>query len=237
MEADRKLLLWADNGSAVQTSRASDSAERYLRGLIFSGQLAPGDKLPAERELASRLGISRITLRAAIRSLEAKDFLVVRIGSKGGSWVNEAAAVTRCWEAWMQAHQDELDEMLEFLHVVETAQAALAAERRTEGDVAALASAMETPPEVHREVIRWHAAFHDALGRAAHNEYLQTAMRSIRSELFVPVNQVISERRIAEIQGVHEAVFEAVRDRDAPRAASSMETHTGLTRRLFEHPR
>ena len=73
---------------------ASDSAVHYLRSLIFTGELGPGDRLPPERELAERLGISRITLRLALKSLESTGFIVTTRGARGGSRVN--AAPTPC---------------------------------------------------------------------------------------------------------------------------------------------
>jgi DNA-binding transcriptional MocR family regulator len=98
----------SDFAITIGQTRASDLAERYLRSLIFSGRLVPGDKLPSERELAAQFGIARITLRAALRSLETVGFLVIKIGSKGGAWINDPATIRARWQDWMKAHHHEL---------------------------------------------------------------------------------------------------------------------------------
>ena len=232
MEMDRIPLdgLWAPG--PIEQNRASDNAVHYLRSLVFSGQLAPGDKLPAERELARQLSLSTLTVRAALRYLEAERFLVVRLGSKGGWWVNDSQIITRCWEHWMRDHHGQVDDLLEFLSMVDTSIATLAAERRTAQDIEALQHFLVGADE-HWQSVRWHTGFHDALARATHNVYLQWATRAIRAELFLPVQQAISQHRLVEIRTVHDQVLSAVRDQDIDRAAVEMRNHTQLTKALF----
>jgi GntR family transcriptional repressor for pyruvate dehydrogenase complex len=232
MEMDRLPLL-ANAGSGIEQSRVSDKAEHYLRSLIFSGQLAPGDKLPPERDLATQLGISIITLRGALKSLEGARFVLVKLGSKGGWFVNDAPAITRCWHDWMRDHRHELDDLLEFRSIVETGVASLAAARRTPEDLETLEQAGCEPQEDWFSVVRWHNNFHDALAAAAHNHYLEWAQQAIRAELFLPVDQVIAEHRVAEIRRVHDEVLAAVQDKDPARAAREMQAHLEFTDKLF----
>jgi GntR family transcriptional regulator, transcriptional repressor for pyruvate dehydrogenase complex len=217
----------------IGQARASDLAERYLRSLIFSGRLIPGDKLPSERELAAQFGIARITLRAALRSLETVGFLVIKIGSKGGAWINDAGTIRKRWEEWMKIHQHEVDEMLEFRRMVETRIAFLAAERRTEDELQLLESLALPAHEDTRTVSQWHVGFHDALARAAHNRFLEQAMQSIRGELFVPGDWSMSHKRVTEIEGVHDSILDAVRDKDPERAAQEMGIHLDKTEAPF----
>jgi GntR family transcriptional regulator, transcriptional repressor for pyruvate dehydrogenase complex len=218
----------------IGQNRASDNAVDFLRSLIFSGQLGPSDKLPPERELAKLLGISTLTLRAALRSLETSRFLTVKLGSRGGWWVNDAEAVSRCWNQWMREHQHQLDDLLEFMRMVEINVASLAAERSTPEDIEALEHFRAGADEEWKSIVRWHSGFHGALARAAHNQYLESSVHSIRGELFLPVQQAISEHRIAEIQSMHDRIISAVRDRDPARAAAEMGRHLEFTERLFE---
>lgn len=217
----------------IGQTRASDLAERYLRSLIFSGRLVPGDKLPSERELAAQFGIARITLRAALRSLETIGFLVIKIGSKGGAWINDAGTLRKRWEEWMKAHHHEIDEMLEFRRMVETRIAYLAAERRTGEELQLLESLALPAHEDQRSVSQWHVGFHDALAKAAHNHYLEQAMLSIRGELFVPADWSMTHKRVTEIEGVHDAILDAVRDQDPERAAIEMGAHLDATEAPF----
>jgi DNA-binding FadR family transcriptional regulator len=214
----------SDFAITIGQTRASDLAERYLRSLIFSGRLVPGDKLPSERELAAQFGIARITLRAALRSLETVGFLVIKIGSKGGAWINDAATIMERWQEWMKAHQHEIHEMLEFRRVIETRIAAYAAERRTDEELAILET-VSSPPRRDETVSQWHFGFHDALAKAAHNRYLEQAMLNMRSELFVPTDWVMTTSRAHDIENVHDHILAAVRDRDPVRAAEEMNRH------------
>lgn len=218
----------------VGRRRTSDSATRYLRSLIYSGRLASGDRLPPERELARQLDISTLTLRTALRSLETARFLTVTIGSRGGWWVSDTAVLTRCWTDWARDHRREIDQMLEFLRMVDVGTAAFAAERRTREDLDALEQIISGWKQERGSLAHWHTEFHDALTRAAHNQYLEWAGTAIRGELFLPVEHAVSEERIAETERVHDAVLAAVRERDPDCAAAEMRAHLAYTRRLFE---
>jgi GntR family transcriptional repressor for pyruvate dehydrogenase complex len=222
------------SGLVFDQSRASDKAEHYLRSLIFSGQFLPGDRLPPERELAEQLGIARITLRAAIRSLETQGFIVVKIGSKGGPRISSAEIITRCWDDWIRNHQHQLRSMLEFRRIVETSIASLAAEKRTLENLDALEQVEREPKDNRQSFASWHTSFHDALGAASQNEYLMWAARTIRAELFLPVDAVFSDNRTVEIQNVHARILAAVRDQASTRAATEMGAHLEYTERLFK---
>jgi GntR family transcriptional repressor for pyruvate dehydrogenase complex len=106
---------------------ASDSAVRFLRAMIFSGELGPGDKLPPERDLGARLGISRMTLRLALKALESTGYIITTRGSHGGSRVAGSGSLVECWNLWMRHHASELDDIFEFRVTVEARLAALAA--------------------------------------------------------------------------------------------------------------
>ncbi len=213
--------------------RASDLAERYLKSLIFSGRLSPGDKLPSERDLAAQFGIARITLRAALRSLETVGYLVVKIGSKGGAWIADAESISRRWEDWMRAHRHEVTEMLEFRRLIESEIAGLAAERRTPEDLEMLENVEHVPEEDRTSVVRWHFDFHDALAAAAHNRYLAQAMWDIRGELFVPVDWALTHTRVVTIEGVHDRILDAVRAQDPEKAAEEMIAHLEFSEEPF----
>ena len=232
MDMDRIPLggLWAPG--PIEQNRASDNAVHYLRSLVFSGQLGPGDRLPSERELARQLSLSTLTVRAALRYLEAARFLVVTHGSKGGWRVNDADTVSRCWQDWMRDRRGEVDDLLEFQWMVDSNIAALAAERRTAEDLEAL-ERFGSGAEDQWTSVRWHTAFHDALARATHNLCLEWATHAIRAELFLPVRQAISEHRMAEIRALHDRILSAVRDRDPGRASAEIWDHHELTKTLF----
>src|SRR5687768_3198140 len=71
----------------VQTSRAFEEVIAQLRRLAVQGQLRPGDRLPAERDLATKLGVSRNTIREALRGLEMAGVIELRKGAHGGAFL------------------------------------------------------------------------------------------------------------------------------------------------------
>jgi GntR family transcriptional regulator, transcriptional repressor for pyruvate dehydrogenase complex len=231
-ESNHLRPLISADGVSIGPLRATDNAEYYLKMLIFSGQLAPGDRLPPERELSKQLGISTVTLRAAIRSLETAGFVVITRGSTGGTQVVDAASLTQRWNEWVrQGPKDYLRQMLEFRALVNVEIASLAAQRRTNADLKAMEAIVRTFDGSTRTAMRWHAAFHHALAKAAHNVYLERALSTIMGELFIPWEQAVQEQSLLEMQGFHERVLAAVKDRDSERAAREMHAHDEFTAR------
>ena len=161
---------------------ASESAERYVRALIFWGELGPGDRLPPATEFAAQLGISRVTLRIALRSLESMGYLVTTRGAHGGSRVSDLQALQKCWAQWMGEHSGELDDIFEFRITVERRLAELAALRRTAGDLEAmeLALAEERDNRRRASLFRADAGIHRSISAAAHSPRLALAMNAVQ---------------------------------------------------------
>ena len=238
---DSYEFLWTENGGGISTgpNRASDNTEFYLRSLIYAGQLAPGDKLPPEKELSRLLGIATATLRAALRSLEIAGLIVITRGTTGGSRVSDVGSLTQRWNEWMVVHRDQLPQMLEYTRFLQLQIASLAALRWTPADLQAIESAAHAAmlsygeSKTFTEGGRGHVRFLDALSRSAHNEYFQRALTTIRGELFIPVNPAVYVPSCVALEGVVERVLAAVKDRDSERAVREMSIHVELTEQLF----
>ena len=220
-------ILQSEDRFLPTPSRASDETEHYLRSLIFSRQLGPGDTLPPERELSRQLGIAPLTLRVALRALESDGFLTIKRGSKGGPCVTNADTLAKCWRFWMDARGDEIREIQEYSRIVEENIAVLAAEKRTPEDLAALERAMQVPEEPIT-VVTWHVKYHVTLARAAHNQLLYRAMRQLRRDLFIATPPVGDGREEVEFRRFHQVMFDAVRDGDAARALEVMREHSNF---------
>lgn len=210
---------------AFSTASTSDNAARFIRAMIFSGELGPDDRLPPSRDLAARLGISIVTLRVALTSLAAAGYVVTSRGARGGSRVSDLPSLTRCWSSWMRGRAQEVDELCELRRTVEVEIARLAAERRTDEDLQAVEDAITLAERTGSSVLRWNVAFHDALACAAHNRRLQRAMVEVRGELFLPVDAYLREHRIEEVVAAHAAILGAVRARDVEVAGERMRAH------------
>src|SRR5882757_10369397 len=71
----------------VSSSRISQSIVEQVKVLIRQGRLTPGDRLPPERDLCERFGVSRVTVREALRMLESAGLVEIRVGARGGAFV------------------------------------------------------------------------------------------------------------------------------------------------------
>lgn len=221
---------------ALETETASDSAVRFLRALIFAGELGPDDKLPPERDLGARLGISRMTLRLALKALESTGYIVTTRGSRGGSRVADATSLSRCWSQWMSEHAGELDDIFEFRSTVEAKLAALAAERRTDEDLHAMerAVAVERQPQDWSSLFRTDIDIHRTIARAARSPRLERAMMAARGDLFVPIDLDRLESRPHEVNESHLEIIAAIRAHEAVRAGELMTTHIVVVESLVD---
>jgi len=215
---------------------ASDRAVRFLRAMIFSGELGPGDRLPPERDLGANLGISRMTLRLALKALESTGYIVTTRGSRGGSRVADSGSLLECWRQWMRQHHQELDDIIEFRMTVETRLAALAAERRTERDLETIAKAAERErkPQEWPSLFRTDMDIHRMIARAARSPRLEQAMMAARADLFTPVNLARLEEREHTIHDSHLEILAAIRDRESDKAAELMREHIEIVKGLMK---
>jgi len=218
----------------LDTPSASDGVARLIRGLIFSAELSPGDWLPPSRDLAEQLGISQLTLRVGLRSLETNGYLVTTRGAHGGTRVGDIETLGRIWVSWMEAKADEVRDMWEFREIVEGHVAMFAAQRRTAQELVAIESALASAAaDSHTAVLRWNVSFHDALATAAHSSHLARAVVSVRQELFLPAGLLLREHPADELRAAHAEVYAAVRDQHPSRAMECMRNHLEGTRKMI----
>jgi GntR family transcriptional regulator, transcriptional repressor for pyruvate dehydrogenase complex len=215
---------------------AIDNSVAYVRSLIHSGQVGAGERLPTEGELCERLEVSRVTLRAALKVLETLGYVVVRRGKNGGSWAVDRDTLRTRWFEWVEANKHRFDEMLAFQRMVEREIASLAAVNRTPEDIERLEAGCTAPLEA-AAIPKWDLAFRNALLTAAHNEYLERAVTTIRGDLFVLPPEG-SRPSLEDLLAVHRAILEAVRNQDSERAVESlakgMAEHYSFLDQLFK---
>jgi GntR family transcriptional repressor for pyruvate dehydrogenase complex len=204
-----------------------------LRRSIDQGHFAPGDKLPPERDLARQLGVSRTTLREAVRVLEGERVVEVRRGSTGGIIVRREAPR----RVGLRARLREFDEIIDFRLAVEPMAARLAAERRTKAEVAALARALARLDRLaahgaERRVGDWlreDSDYHVLIGKAARNGLLLRAIKAGRAGMFNPVGALWG-RLEGAAHDQHAVIFDAISAGDGTRAAKAMAIHIEGTR-------
>jgi GntR family transcriptional repressor for pyruvate dehydrogenase complex len=205
-----------------------------IQSLVESAELKVGDRLPPERELATRLGISRAALREAVKVLEARSALVVRHGR--GVFVGDdiADALRRS----LIDRQVALGDLYAMREVLEAPAAAWAATSATEAEIAGLAEALTMLGDaaVQRLDIdrleKLDAAFHLSIVRAAKNQFLlrtegvlQEMLRmAMETTLAIPGRLAISDKE-------HRAMVRAIKERDPDRARMAAVAHVDGARR------
>jgi len=243
-------------GAAIGSVRATATYElvvEQIRRAIFLGRFLPGDKLPAERDLASQMVVSRTTIREAIRVLEGEGLVTVKRGAAGGLVVLEQGRPSRAdIEAYMAGQGDWIDHVLDYRIANECAAAGLAASRRTDRHLARLAAALAemtaicATPEARAltanvgRFFAFDADFHLTIGQASMNPFLSRAVEDTRAAMYLPIGKVFVDVE-ASANDQHAAILSAIADRDAAAAASWMRTHIEETRaglhRLLPRPR
>jgi GntR family transcriptional repressor for pyruvate dehydrogenase complex len=200
-----------------------------LLDLIQQRHLGPGDRLPAERELAATMGVSRSSLREALRALTVLGVTEMRHGT--GTYVSslEPDLLVRPLSFVLSLSDGGFDQLFEARKVVEPAIAALAARRIDDAaldrlDALAMrAGAVVDNPEAFLVA---DVELHDAIREAAGNAILGRFMESIQA-LGVASRQATGSRREVREQSVrdHEAIVAALRSRDPEAAGAAMHHH------------
>ncbi len=224
------------------TSRASSSRKTnpveglataqviaHVRGRILRGELRPGARLPPERELARRIGVSRPSVRAALRSLAAKRVLVTRRGA--GTFVADGPPVLDSEPlSYLAAlHRLGRPEMFEARRVLEVGAARLAAERASGDQLAAIADAVTgmfaslADPQVF---LVHDIRFHRAVAAGSANPILASLVEMVSAIFYEQRRRTADRTRdLTGTAEAHRRIYQAIRARDAARAERLMCEH------------
>ncbi len=202
-----------------------------LRRAIHSGSFVPGDKFPPERELSKQLGVSRASVREAIRVLEGEGYVETRRGASGGIIVLDRGQTEDRLAEVIRAKLPEIEQVIDFRLAVECSAARLAAMRRTDADLATLRAAFATMAE-SRETRRFRAAdsaFHQGIARAARNDWMERSIVDARAFLWMTVDKV-AENVFRTAQLHHGQILAAIESGDPGAAERHVAAHIELTR-------
>jgi len=206
-----------------------------VRRAIHMGTYVPGDKLPPERELAKHLGVSRTTVREAIRVLEGEGYVETRRGATGGVTVLDRGQTEQRAGRLIKESMSELMQVIDFRLAVECRAVRLATERRTEEDLAKLTAAF-TSMEPGQETARFRAAdsaFHLGIAEAARNSWMRKAIEDARAAMWVPLDRY-ADHVFVTAQAHHAQILQGLNDRDADAAEQAVAAHIETTRRDLE---
>ncbi|WP_405816342.1 FadR family transcriptional regulator [Streptomyces sp. NBC_01390] len=197
-----------------------------LRDYVAEGGLGAGDRLPPERDLAARLGVSRASVKQAIVVLEVQGLVEVRHG--GGTYLVRDSLEVEPVEQLVERRR-RLPDVLDAREALETKLAELAAERRTPEDIDVLRAALAVMGEEidkGAEGVEGDRLFHAAVTSAAHSGILAEFMRSIADQITESRHESLRQPgRPARSLAQHMAIFEAIEAGLPRQAAAAMRRH------------
>lgn len=200
-----------------------------IRDALFAGELATGDVLGSEADLVKQFGVSRMSVRDALRSLEAMGIVEIRMGAKGGATIAAGSS-----DRFADALAIQLvllgvtrDEILQARAALESMTAALAAAHASESDLASMRDLLDEA-RCHLDDPQRSAAlgekFHMAVARAAGNAVLIAQMKAMREVLCRPAEPLVRSRAKRMLE-IHTELYKLIAAGDVERARSSMESH------------
>lgn len=223
--------------------RQYEQIAEQLRTLVVDGELQPGARLPTEEVLAREFGVSRATLREALRSLAAQDLIRTAKGARGGSYVtlpsveHVSSFLHSSITLMADANDVSLENLLEARELIEVPAARLAAHRRRDGELERL---RETIPD---EPLRlgpdqqfvYNQDFHSVVIDCCDNALLAIAAQPIfgvlqrnlaRTKLGVRFHRAINDQ--------HRSIAAAIESGDAAAAGGEMHSHLEYLRPYYE---
>jgi GntR family transcriptional repressor for pyruvate dehydrogenase complex len=209
----------------------TDQVVAYVRGLIESGRVRPGDRLPAERELALQVGVSRPTVRAGLRALAALGVVRSRHGSGTYIPAGPPALGSDALGFLAALHGFTREEMYEARRILEVGASGLAAERATPEHLATLAEEVAnlfaSLQEPHAFLVH-DINFHKAVGAASGNPIVASLTEMV-SALYYGQRRETAERatpeNLRDAAEAHRRIYQAIRLRDADGARRTMNQH------------
>lgn len=215
--------------SRMSRPRLYEQLVEQLLDFIEAAELGPGDLLPAERDLAERLGVSRATLAQALVALEVLGVIDVQHGT--GAVLVYRPNVPAVLKG-LREHRSRLPEIVEARSTLEVKLAALAAGRRTESDLKAIDAALQVMAEEvasGAKGARGDELFHQAVTAAAHSGVLAQLMTFIAEMILESRLESLGQPgRPEQSLASHRKIAEAIREQNAEAAAAAMLEHIDL---------
>jgi|TARA_B110000238_G_scaffold194407_1_gene232215 GntR family transcriptional repressor for pyruvate dehydrogenase complex len=226
-KVDRHLML-----KRISAPKAADILAEKIRDLILTGKVQEGEMLPTERDLVQDSGLSRSSVREALRILGVEGLIVTRSGRTGGSTVKlpGSTSVARSIDLFVKTHGIRLPALLDCRLAVEPFLAGRAAINRTEQDLARIQELHKRFCNSTGDILaykRLNLDWHLAITRASGNEVLIILVESIADAIFdaAGYHEVTTEKIRREAVKAHSAVMRAIEVKDEGSAYVAMERH------------
>jgi GntR family transcriptional repressor for pyruvate dehydrogenase complex len=219
----------------IQQEKLSSSVVRQIELLILRGLLRPGQRLPSERELAERMGVSRPSLREAIAELQERGLLVSRAGA--GVFVADmlGSAFSDALTKLFSSHDEAVFDYVSFRRDLEGMAAERAARFGSDTDLKVIDAVFQKMEAAHQkrnpaDEAALDAEFHLAIIEASHNIIMLHMLRAmfdmLKAGVFYNRQQMFRQRTTRDmLLDQHRAINEAIQARDPEAARAAAETH------------
>jgi GntR family transcriptional repressor for pyruvate dehydrogenase complex len=215
--------------SPVRATRTFESAIDHIIEGIEHARLRQGDRLPNEGELARQLGISKPTLRQALRVLERSGLLTVKQGNAGGIFLASEYMPTEAISSNVATEEHSMLETLRARRVLESAITHEALVVATDDDLADIERTVDLLVVAgigSAQLLRADMMFHRAVARAAHNRVLEECLQVLYRHL-APTRDAYTEsiEEAALVLEIHQRQLNAMRARDGDLLAGALDYH------------
>ncbi|MEQ9642099.1 MAG: FCD domain-containing protein [Alphaproteobacteria bacterium] len=215
----------------IRKRRLSDEVTLQIRARVAAGELRPGDKLPAERDMADMFGVSRGAVREGLRALEHAGLVELLQGTKGGAFISDGgnSAIGEHFRDKYYLGGISLVELTEARLWLEALVVRVATERASEADFDALEANVDEAERLLKakryvDKIDVHIAFHILLAEATGNAVLMTLMSALMEVMHDFAHAAGGERHDLTIRA-RRKLLQAMRRRDADAAVDAMTKH------------
>lgn len=227
----------AVSGAPGPGARASDVVLRHVEEAILAGELRVGDHLPAERELAAELDVSRPAVREGLHALSAHGVVAAHVGAgrAGGTRVTAqtGSALARLLRLHVALGGFSVDDVVEARVILERSSATLAAGQSRAADLSSMRAALDAMASgdlASGPFNELDTEFHVCIARASHNALVTDLTVAVRESLRRPIRA--AEERLGDwhtfrtdLQRQHEGIYAAIAAGEGERAADLVEAH------------
>lgn len=215
--------------SRLKVPKASEVLAHELGERILSGEFVEGAGLPPERELVAQTGLSRTTVREALRILEVQGLIRIKAGRAGGAFIQRPGeqAMANTVEDIIRGREIDLAALLETRRAIEPHCARLAARTRSDVQLSDLEAANElltVGAATRAQIILANSEWHIAVARASNNALLAGLMSALARAIDEATDaDLIDDAAVEETAAAHRAITRAIGERDEDAAVSAME--------------
>lgn len=215
---------------SIEFESPTDKIIQQLKQLITTGQLKPGDRLPAERVLAEKLGVGRSYVREAIRKLEF--FGLLKTSPQSGTYVSgySIKMIEGVLTDIINFNKDDFSALIEARYYMEINAARLAAMRRTDEDLELLRAAVadyDNKVNSKQDAVQEDMFIHLRIANATKNSVFESMLLMLLPDIIKSIieNKVCGDNRGVQAISEHHEILQAIENKDADAAGVAMASH------------